>query len=183
MISPSDIRPFRHASADWAETEDLKEKIRARRTERDPFFLKSEEFDEILRWKLAGQYGRQQGRREQNTDGVIRTVTEAAFRVDHPDVEYLAELRIRILMALRGVGIPVASAVLALVYPDCYAVIDFRGWNQIFGEEGKRGFTVPQYLRYLHRVRTLSEQLGWSVQEADLAIWAYDEQQARQPTG
>lgn len=82
-------------------------------------------------------------------------------------------MRVGILCALRGVGVPVASAVLALAFPDEYAVIDFRGWRQVFGED-RRQFGVGDYKRYLGEVRRLARELEWPVQEVDLAIWHYD---------
>lgn len=66
-----------------------------------------------------------------------------------------------------------ASAILALVFPEQYAVIDFRGWRQIFGE-AKRTFSVADYKRHLREVKRLAVKLGWLVQEIDLAIWEYD---------
>lgn len=76
-------------------------------------------------------------------------------------------------MRASGVGVPVASAVLALVFPEKYAVIDFRGWRQVFGEE-RTTFSVSDYRRYLREIRRLALELEWCVQEVDLAIWEYD---------
>ena len=174
MITASDLVPYRTSGDGYEWTEQLKQKFRRLRRERDPFYLTLSEFDEILRWKLRNQYGRQKKRREANTEGVIRTVTRAAFGVSHLDKEYEVELRVGILCALRGVEVAVASAVLALVLPEEYAVIDFRVWRQIFGEE-KRDFTIGDYKRYLREVRRLAEELGWAVQEVDFAIWGYDQ--------
>lgn len=173
MITPSRIAPYRTSSNDYELTERLKGKFLRLRRERRPFYLTSSEFDEILRWKLRGQYGRQRERRKANTEEVIRAVTQAALTITHPDKEYELELRVGILCTLRGVGVPVASAVLALVFPEEYAVIDFRGWRQVFGEE-KRAFSILDYKRYLREIRRLADELGWSVQEVDLAIWEYD---------
>lgn len=74
------------------------------------------------------------------------------------------------------VGVPIASAVLALVYPTEYCVIDFRGWRQVF-EQDRRQFTISDYKRYLVKVRELSRELQWPVQEVDLAVWEYDSRQ------
>jgi 2C-methyl-D-erythritol 2,4-cyclodiphosphate synthase len=71
------------------------------------------------------------------------------------------------------VGVPVASAILALVFPEKYSVIDFRGWRQVFGEE-RTTFSVSDYRRYLTEIQKLAQELGWIVQEVDLAIWEYD---------
>jgi thermostable 8-oxoguanine DNA glycosylase len=56
-----------------------------------------------------------------------------------------------------------------------YCVVDFRGWRVMFDEE-RREFDIPAYLRYLAKIRDLSQKLGWSVQETDLAVWEYDRQ-------
>jgi len=104
---------------------------------------------------------------------VIRVVTGAALSIEHPDEDYEIELRLGILCTLRGVGVPVASAILALVFPERYAVIDFRGWRHVFGEE-RTTFSVSDYKRYLREIQRLSLELGWPVQEVDLAIWEYD---------
>jgi hypothetical protein len=98
--------------------------------------------------------------------------------ITHPDKEYELELRTDILCALRGVGVPVASAVLALVFPEAYAVIDFRGWRQIF-DESKSVFSVPDYRKYMSKVRLLARELEWSVQEVDHAVWDYDRRNSR----
>jgi hypothetical protein len=71
------------------------------------------------------------------------------------------------------VGVPVASAILALADPDRYCVIDFRGWRAMFGEK-RPAFDIPSYIRYLSKIRQFSQELGWLVQETDLAIWEYD---------
>ncbi|MCZ7542258.1 MAG: hypothetical protein M5R40_01385 [Anaerolineae bacterium] len=178
MITAAQLIPYRGAGEDYVWTEDLKSRFQRLRSERQPFYLTFEEFDEILHWKLDQQYGRQRERRKANTDEVIRAITGAALTItlaeDEVQEEYELELRIGILCALRGVGVPVASAVLALVFPEKYAVIDFRGWRQVFGEEKRNGFSIADYKRYLREVRRLADELRWLVQEVDLAIWVYD---------
>jgi len=173
MITASQIAPYRTASPDYPETERLKNLFRRLRSKRQPFFLTLDEFDQILRWKLRNQYNRQHNRRLANTDEVIRAVTSLALTIMHEDRDYEVELRLNLLCALRGVGISVASAVLALVFPKKYAVIDYRGWRQIFLEK-KNGFTINQYKKYLLEIRRLAEELDWDPQEVDLAIWKYD---------
>ena len=126
MITASKIAHLRTASIDFPETQQLKAKFAQLRTERSPIFLAANEFDEILHWKLRGQYGRGRTLREANTDEVIRSVTGLALTITHSDSEYELELRVAILCTLRGISVGVASAVLALVYPEDYAVIDFR---------------------------------------------------------
>lgn len=173
MITANKLIPFRTSSEDYSLTEQLKNRFERLRRERNPFYLTAKEFDEILRWKLRGHYHRQRSRLKANSEEVIRTVTKTAFTVTHSDKEYELELRVGILCSLRGVGVPVASAVLALVSPNKYAVIDFRGWRQVFAED-RKSFSISSYKKYLQEIRRLASELKWSVQEVDLAIWAYD---------
>ena len=104
----------------------------------------------------------------------------AALAITHSNKEYELELRFGLLCVLRGVGVPVASAVLALIFPEGYGVIDFRGWRQIFGEE-RSSYTIADYKRYLAELRHLADELGWPVQEVDLAIWEYDRRHGKNP--
>jgi hypothetical protein len=69
--------------------------------------------------------------------------------------------------------VPVASAILALTEPERNCVIDFRGWRAVFNDE-RREFDTPAYILYLTKIRNLAQELGWPVQEADLAVWEYD---------
>jgi len=173
MITAGQLIQYRTSSDNYTLTEHLKAHFAQMKQKRHPMYLTLDEFDKVLQWKLRGQYGRQRERRKANTDDVIRVVTGAALSIAHPDKDYEIELRFGILCTLRGVGVPVASAILALVFPERYTVIDFRGWRQVFGEE-RTAFSVSDYKRYLREIQNLAQQLGWPVQEVDLAIWEYD---------
>ncbi|MBW2623107.1 MAG: hypothetical protein JRD68_09400, partial [Deltaproteobacteria bacterium] len=116
-ITANQLSGLKTASIDFVETDRIKKKFAQLRTERNPFYLAKEEFEEILHWKLRNQYGRQKDYRSPNTDEIIRIITSTAFNIQHDESEYELELRIKILTSLRGVGIPVASAILALVFP------------------------------------------------------------------
>lgn len=178
MISAEQITPFRSTSDDYGLAQQIKSRLAEQRRHRQPFYLTLQEFDEILRWKLRGQYGRQRKLRAGNTDEVVRIVTGAAFSAALQDSDYEVELQVGILCTLRGVGVPVASAVLALAFPHKYAVIDFRGWRQVF-DERRTMFSICDYKRYLDQIRPLADTLGWQPQEVDLAIWEYDRAKQR----
>jgi hypothetical protein len=132
-----------------------------------------EELDRVFHWKLRDQYGRQYARRSRNTEAAYRAVTEAVFKVVDPNVQYEAAVRLRLLSALDGIAIPVASAILALSEPQKYCVIDFRGWHAIFGGV-RNNFTVGDYIRYHSEVARLASELGWTIQETDAVIWEYE---------
>lgn len=173
MIKPAQISPFRKAAIDYDDTRRLKEKLARVRRERKPLYLTLAEFEEILQWKLGQQIGRQREKRSANTEEVIRAVTRLALTITHPDAEYELELRLGILCSIRGVGIAVASAILALLFPEEYAPIDFRVWRQIFGKE-RSDFSIADYKKYMRELHILADDLGWPVQEVDHAIWEYD---------
>jgi hypothetical protein len=96
-----------------------------------------------------------------------------AFAVADSNRETELKLRVAILTSLPGVAVPIASAILALVYPDTYAVLDFRGWRQIFPGIPKN-LSISGYRRYMKVMWELAQQLQWPVQEVDLAIWEFD---------
>lgn len=173
MITAAEIASVPLNSTDYEETERLKAKLADLRHCRQPLFLTSQEFDEILVWKLGQQYGRQRHLRGSNHEELIRAVTGFALNLSHMDEEYELELRITVLCALRGVGVPVASAILALIFPEKYAVIDFRGWRQVFGKEANV-FWVSDYKKYMREIRRLAGELGWMPQQIDYAIWEHD---------
>lgn len=173
VITADQIKHLRRGSVDYDETQVLLARFAGIRATRQPLFLTAEDFDAILRWKLGTQYGRQQQRRLANTKEVIRAVTGVALTISHPDPDYKLELRVGLLCTLRGVAVPVASAILALVHPKDYGVIDFRVWRQVFGTEAST-FSVPDYKRYMREIRRLAQELNWTAQEVDLVIWDYD---------
>jgi hypothetical protein len=173
MIQIEDIVPLRGQSDDNAETERIKSHFAQTKRRRQPFFLTREEFEWILHWKLRTQYARGEHLRVNITDDLIKTVTQTAFAISNPNKELELKLRVPILTSLPGVAVPIASAILALVEPDSYAVLDFRGWNQVFPDQPKN-LTISGYQRYMKVVMKFAQQLGWPTQEVDLAIWEFD---------
>jgi hypothetical protein len=172
MITAKEIASIAREGDDFEEAERLKAEFAKLRRERQPLHLTSTEFDQVLRWKLIQQYGRVRHLFVSNTEEIIRDVTGLALTISHSDKEYELELRMNILCSLRGVGVPIASAILALVFPEEYAVVDFRVWRQLFDKPTE--FSISDYKRYMNKIRPLAKELGWLVQEVDYAIWEYD---------
>ena len=57
---------------------------------------------------------------------IAQNFTKWAFKITHTDEDYETYLKIKTLMVPRGISIGIASAILALCFPQSYAVIDFR---------------------------------------------------------
>lgn len=107
-------------------------------------------------------------------------MTRSAFAVNNQNEAWETEQRLRSLVKLNGVGIPVASAILTLCYPDKYSVIDFRGWRQVFGEAKKySNYSYKEYCEYLFEIKQIAIRFDLTPQEVDLAIWQYDKETNR----
>ena len=144
------------------------------KNERMPLYLEEDELDKIFRWKLRGQYNRNKKLRLKNSNEVIKKVTELSLNIKHDDEEHELELRMKSLTILDGIGIPIASAILAVFYPENYATIVFRVWRLIFGEE-KLNFSLKDYKKYLKEIKALAFQLKWNPQDVDMALWDIDQ--------
>ena len=89
------------------------------------------------------------------------------------------DVRIRVLCALRGIGVPVASAVLAWTFPERWPVIDRRAWSSLadFGLVQKRSkqspFSAANWVEYLEIVKPLAQELNWIPQKVDFWLYAY----------
>ena len=184
VITAQDLKKQREQlrldDADWQTHEKLKAKFAAARKQRDPMHLTESEFFEVARWKLINQYGRAQRLLERNSAERIEAVTSRALSFCDPDPDIEMVGRVTMLRVLPGVGMGVASAILALCFPEQYAPIDFRVWRQLFGTE-KDMFELTEYRRYLGRLRELAAHLesldpgtDWPVQLVDYFTWEYD---------
>jgi len=85
--------------------------------------------------------------------------------------------RIARLLGLRGVGVPTASAILTLVDPRRYGVLDIRAWQILF-ESGcvsrnsaGVGFGVAHWEEYLRVLRSLAAALRVSVRRVELTLF------------
>jgi len=150
-----------------------KEADRLLRSLRAKHCLSPRDFHSIARWKLRGQYNRVLPLLMMNSPGQISNVTRVAFRPPEPTTLSDLGARVKKLRELEGVGIGLASAILALRFPTHACVIDFRGWRQVYDEK-RKSFTVNQYLRYVEEVRKSAVKLGWTPLEVDIALWNKD---------
>ena len=72
----------------------------------------------------------------------------------------------QLLTGLRGVSVPTASAILTLVDPRRYGVLDIRAWQLLFGlgtvgrRPAGRGFALRDWLEYLGELRRHARRLG-----------------------
>jgi thermostable 8-oxoguanine DNA glycosylase len=137
-------------------------------------YMNKDEFLKIVRWKAA----RSLRRAHENSPEKVEEVSKRAFSTTD-DRE-----RIKILCELRGVAVRMASAILTIVYPEKYGVVDIRAWRALSDlnllEEGKKNrdknyYSIDDYLLYLDIIRQKAKEYGITPREVDKALWKYDE--------
>jgi len=125
------------------------------------------EFLAMCRWKSP----RSRRHYERNTGATIRRVSRAVLATRSE-----RERMIR-LIALPGVSVATASAILTLIDPRRYGVLDIRGWQLLFsirsvaGNERGRAFTVSQWEQYLERLRDHARALGVSARMIEYTLF------------
>lgn len=159
-------------SEDVNETNELKKRFNTLLKKRSPAYLTAYEFDEIVKWKLDKQYHRSKEQRSVNTDSVIIPITQSCFAIHSDNKDYEVELKLKQLTTIRGIALPLASAVLAICFPTNYVVIDSVLWENIFGEE-KSSFTINDYLKFLGFIKELSQHTKLPIQDTEHLLWLY----------
>lgn len=119
----------------------------------------------IFRWKTGG---RGASRLRRNTDAEIADALRLA-------VEARTERSaIAVLCGLDGVDVPVASAVMTMIKPDRFTVIDFRALEALGVRTSDRSLRL--YLAYLTRCQELARELGISLRDVDRALWRWSKE-------
>ncbi|TYB91845.1 hypothetical protein FXF53_29310 [Micromonospora sp. WP24] len=78
-------------------------------------------------------------------------------------------LRHRILTLLDGVGVPMASALLAVCNPRLFTVVDFRAIETL--QLHRELDDAPAYPVYLEVCRAVAERVGTDLRTLDRALW------------
>jgi hypothetical protein len=106
-----------------------------------------------------------------NSPALVRAVSRAALAA-RTEGERMAQLT-----RLTGVSIPVASAILTLIDPRRYGVLDIRVWQFLhaldpaLGNPGGRGFSVGHWERYLARLRAEARRRGVTPRAMEWALF------------
>jgi hypothetical protein len=106
-----------------------------------------------------------------NTHHRVRAATRAVLAT-RSEVRRLEALR-----QLDGVSVPTASAILTLLDPRRYGVIDIRVWQVLYSYGAVRqnpkgtNLTVAQWREFLAVLRKLSARLGRTVREVELSLF------------
>jgi hypothetical protein len=125
------------------------------------------EFLAMCRWKSP----RALPRCRRNSAAAIRRFSGAVLRTRSE------RRRMALLTRLHGVGVPTASAILTLVDPRRYGVLDIRVWQLLFAvrsvtrRPGGRGFTVRDWLDFLAELRGHARALRAPVRAVEYTLF------------
>jgi hypothetical protein len=129
-----------------------------------------DEFLQTYRWKTE----RTARMPEKYSEVELADVVGLAFRQTDE------KLRLKMLCALDGVDVPVASMLLHVGLSADYSIIDYRAlWSLHSGEPTYYSFKF--WWLYVECCRRIAAVAGVSVRTLDMALWAYSEQ--NQPKG
>jgi hypothetical protein len=131
-------------------------------------YLSTAELEKICRWKSA----RAIHLIRKNGAARVRTVTRRALatRDEHR--------RLEVLMSLNGVSLPMASAILTLLNPQRYGVIDIRVWQLLhaIGLVTKTasgvGFRFDHWHQFLTIVRHFAKEFQTSARVIERSLFA-----------
>jgi hypothetical protein len=125
------------------------------------------EFMAMCRWKSP----RAQRLWASNPAGRVRAVARAVLATRSE------RRRMELLTSLRGVGVPIASAILTLIDPRRYGVLDIRAWQLLFAlrsvtaNRRGQGFTIAQWEQYLAALRHHARRLDVSARTVEYTLF------------
>jgi hypothetical protein len=130
-------------------------------------YLTKGQLERICRWKSA----RALPLVRQNTHHRIRDATRAALSTRSE------RRRLEALMTLRGVSVPMASAILTLLNPHRYGVIDIRVWQLleymgvVRGNKAGVGLTFAHWDQFLTVIRELAAHFNVSARDIERSLF------------
>jgi hypothetical protein len=141
--------------------------IRALWPARERGYLTRSELEQVCHWKSPRALPLIQS----NTVYIVRSATKRALATKS-ERERLAALR-----ELRGVSVPMASAILMLLYPKRYGVIDIRVWQLLYkiGTVTKNpkgiGFSFSNWYQFLMIIRYFASEFGVTARDVERALF------------
>jgi hypothetical protein len=128
-------------------------------------YLTKDDLVQVAEWKSA----RIRSRIASNADAFVREVTEIALSTPQE------RLRLHVLLALHGVGWPVASVILHLCHKDRYPILDFRAlWSA--SADVPNYYTFEFWEAYTAFCRKTATAAGVSMRDLDRALWQYSKE-------
>ena len=128
-----------------------------------------DEFLAMCRWKSP----RAMGKCRRNSAATIRRISRAALATRSE------RKRMNLLASLHGVSVPMASAILTLVDPKRYGVLDIRVWQLLFAMNSVRtnprgvGLNFKNWYHYLRKLRHHAREMDISARTVERTLFEY----------
>jgi len=156
-----------HLASGEGEAEDTTRLVGDLRRARRRGHLTRRELEAVCHWKSprAIWYVRS------NSPAAVRAATRLALGTRDE------EARVRALIVLKGVSVPMASSVLMLLDPRRYGAIDIRVWQllrrggHVTGSPSGAGLGVGHWLQFLAVLRAVAAALGVKARDAERALF------------
>ncbi len=117
-------------------------------------------------WKAPRAKTRVYGANVNEGENIVKRIVQLALSVTND------KFKIRILCALEGVRVPMASAILTMADPTKYGVIDVYAWYSLKGKAPKY-LNTSGWLWYLQQIHKLAIRHGKTPREIDKALWQH----------
>src|SRR3989344_27547 len=135
--------------------------------------LTPEEFFAIVIWK-SNRAKTNVRRGIIKSKRTVRAITSEIFRAKTPK----QKLDVFLSPKIPSIGIPIASAILTVCYPNDFTVADYRACASLkdFGEEvsGNPTVSTSAYFEYLAKCKKLAHRFNLSLRDFDRILWAKD---------
>jgi len=130
--------------------------------------LSEEEFFKIIIWKSNWSKGRVlTGIRKSGKS--VNQIMREVYNAKTP------EEKVKTLIKIKGIGLPIASAILTVCYPEEFTVLDSRVWDILFKDKKVKNKTLPNtisgYLDYVNICKNYAKELNLSLRDFDKAMW------------
>lgn len=147
-------------------------------------YLEELDFVNICSWKTK----RQKKRYAKNSRGRVKKISRNMMAGQSGAEELIKELR-----ELNGVGVPVATAIMTVVFPRKYCIVDYRASRAfLWLASRRRNFakyheyvsvmdrfrnyaSVQFYADYLENIKRWASEWSMTPREVEMALWKYDE--------
>lgn len=126
-----------------------------------------EDLKRIMRWKLLrGKWRPLMRLVVQNSDATVRKCSKEARAFAEKNETKKA---LQAFCKLKGIGAATASAILAPIYPKCFAFMADECLETVIG---KRTYTLSTYLRFLDRIDAKAKEMKVTCAQCSNAMWS-----------
>lgn len=85
--------------------------------------------------------------------------------------------KVDLLLAMPGIGLAMASAILTVCYPQEFTVLDYRVWETLKSLDipdlpRRISGTASEYVQYCRACKAYAQHMGVSLRDLDRVLWA-----------